>query len=293
MIFRSAKSSQVLGLDNVSVHFQRYGDGGPRVVLVHAIGFDHRTWEPILPALAGYEVVAVDLPGHGESGKPHDVDYGPYSLGSRMIRLLDELGWESAAFIGNSLGGGTSLAAALQAPERVKALALLNSVAFQQALPPLGRLASVPLVPHLSRIAPHLAVKLGLESCRHRWGSVSTERCTASRSYLRSAEGHGAFFRALRQLYGGDLSRMAEHYSEITCPTLVLHGERDPLIRLPHAAQLAETIPHAQFARLPHCGHFPQEECPEEVAKALRPFLEEVLGPKETHAETFPAASHS
>lgn len=273
-----ATTAPPVGLENVRVHFSRRGTSGPRVVLVHAIGFDHRTWDPILPFLEDrYEIVAVDLPGHGQSDKPGDVDYGPYSLGGRLIRLLDDLGWEDATFVGNSLGGGASLAAALRAPDRVRALALLNSVAYQKALPHLGRLASVPFLPLLSGIAPNLAVRLGLESCRHRWGSVSADRCTASRSYLRSAEGRSAFFRALRQLYGPDLGRMAERYPEIHCPTLVLHGERDPLIRLPHAARLAETIPQALLAKLPRCGHFPQEECPDQVGQTLRSFLDRAL----------------
>jgi len=271
-------SSPPPNLEHVRLHFSRYGSTGPKVVLVHAIGFDHRTWERILPTLEGrYEVVAVDLPGHGDSDKPGDVDYGPFALGARLIRLLDDLGWEEAAFVGNSLGGGASLAAALQAPERVRALALLNSVAFPQALPALGRLASVPFLPLLAGIAPHLAVRVGLESCRHRWGSVTVDRCSASRSYLRSVEGRGAFFRALRQLYGPDLARMAARYEEIHCPTLVLHGERDPLIRIPHAERLAQTIPNAEFARLVRCGHFPQEECPEQVASVMGEFLNRSL----------------
>lgn len=262
-------------LDDVRVHFQHYRGDGPRVVLVHAIGFDHHTWQPILPALTDrYDVVALDLPGHGASEKPPDADYGPLSLGARLIRLLDELGWDDAVFIGNSLGGGASLAAALQAPERVRGLGLLNSVGFRRGLPPVGRLAMVPLVPSLAGVAPPLAVRLGLASCRHARGSLTDERCTASRNYLRTRDGRAAFFRALRQLYGQDLEKMAAHYPSIECPALVLHGERDPLIRLSHAMQLAQTIPPAELVRLQRCGHFPQEECPRQVGDALREFLE-------------------
>jgi pimeloyl-ACP methyl ester carboxylesterase len=54
----------------------------------------------------------------------------------------------------------------------------------------------------------------------------------------------------------------------------VLHGEKDPLIRFSHAEHLVRTIPDAQLTRLARCGHFPQEECPEAVARAIVPFLE-------------------
>lgn len=275
---RSNRPTAGRDLADVFVHHARRGKGGPKLLLVHAIGFDHTTWELVLPYLEDrYDLALIDLPGHGSSDKPADADYGPLSLGRRVIAVLDELGWDRAALIGNSLGGGVSLAVALQAPARVAALALINSVGLRPGLPPLGRLASIPLLPAISGFAPSLAVQLGLESCRARWGSVTPARCAASRTYLRNPEGRGAFFRALRHLYGPDLEQMARNYGEIRCPTLVLHGDRDPLIRMRHAEQMARQIPGADLVRIPGCGHFPQEECPKEVGEPLRKFLDHAL----------------
>jgi len=275
---RSSKSPAGRDLADVFVHHARRGKDGPKVLLVHAIGFDHTTWEPILPYLEDrYDLALIDLPGHGASDKPAGADYGPLSLGRRVVAVMDELGWERAALVGNSLGGGVSLATTLAAPERVTALALVNSVGLRPGLPPLGRLAGIPFLPVLSGYAPTLAVRVGLESCRARWGSVSSARCASSRTYLRSPEGRSAFFQALRQLYGPDLEQMARHYSEIRCPTLILHGERDPLIRLRHAEQLSRVIHGAELVRIPGCGHFPQEECPEKVGIPLRRFLDHSL----------------
>jgi pimeloyl-ACP methyl ester carboxylesterase len=259
------------------LHYQQWGASGPRLLLVHAIGFDHRSWEGIIPALAErYRVTAVDLPGHGESDKPFGVDYGLRAMAARVARFIEELGWEDAILVGNSIGGGTSLATAVLAPERVRALALLNSVAFRTGLPYLGRLAFVPVLPLLGCYAPSLVVRLGLESVRGRWGTVSADRLSACNRYLRATEGRGAFFQMLRQLYGPDLDELAERYGEIRCPALVLHGERDPLIAVRHAETLAGTLPNAQLVRVPRCGHFPQEECPQEVLPPLLEFLERV-----------------
>ncbi|MCC2671697.1 MAG: uncharacterized protein K0Q72_4168 [Armatimonadetes bacterium] len=275
----SVPHSRLPGLDDVKVYHSLRGADGPRVLLIHAIGFDHRTWNLVLPHLEDrYRVAVLDLPGHGRSEKPPDADYGPWSLGQRVVRLLDELGWDDVALVGNSLGGGVSLAVTLQAPQRVRALALFNSVAFRWGLPPVGRLAAVPLLPAIARYVPVLGVRVGLETCRHRWGSVSVDQCAASREYLRTPEGRGAFFRALRHLYGPDLEWMSQRYREIQCSTLVLHGEKDPLIRLRHAERLAQTIPHAQLVRIPRCGHFPQEEAAPAVALELRKFLDRTVG---------------
>lgn len=267
------------GLHGTRIHYHRWGTTGPRVLLIHAIGFDHHSWKPIIPYLEDrYQLVALDLPGHGESEKPAGADYSLRSLSARVTGFLDELGWEDAILVGNSLGGGTSLAVAERAPERVKGLALCNSVAYRAALPILGRLALLPLVSMVSPLAPSFAVRVGLETVRASWGSVTSHRCSAVGRYFRSREGRSAFFQTLRQLYGADLAEMEPHYREIRCPTLVLHGEGDLLIRVRFAERLAREIPRAQLIRLPHCGHFPQEERPEETGRALRAFLDGVVG---------------
>ncbi len=262
-------------LQDARVAYHQWSDRGPRVLLLHPIGFNRQTWSLIAPQLAEqFTVVAADLPGHGESDKPVAVDYGIQAIGRRMVGLLDELGWDDAILVGNSLGGGTSLAVAELAPERVRGLALLGSVAFRSELPPLGRLAALPFLHYLTPVTPGIAIRLGLEYARGRRGSVTPDVCTSCGSYLRSAEGRVAFFRTLRQLYGPDLDRMSPHYREIKCPALVLHGRKDPLIRLRSGERLARELPNADLKVLQHCGHFPQEEEPGPVAALLLDFLQ-------------------
>lgn len=262
-------------LAKTRLHFARWGHRGPGLVFVHPIGFDHTTWDRIAPHFQHeYQIVAPDLPGHGRSDKPAAVDYGVLALGARLIKLLDELGWDDAVFVGNSIGGGASLAAAVLAPQRVKGLAVINTVAYGSGLPLVGRLAFVPVAPLVSCYAPSPFRRIGLDFARHGWGNTTSDRCDQAGRYLRDPAGRAAFFRTLRQLYGPDLDRMAGHYHQIRCPTLVLHGVNDPLIRLWHAEKLAAEIPTAELLRLPRCGHFPQEERPREVLGALTPFLD-------------------
>src|SRR4051794_34171777 len=271
----SGSESGMTDLSEARVHYILRGQSGPRVVLVHAIGFDHHSWDLVMPELAERcRVAALDLPGHGESDKPAGADYGLRNLGARLVQFLDELGWKDAILVGNSLGGGTSLSAALKAPERVRALALVNSVGFREGLPFVGRVAFLPFAPLVSCYTPGLAVRLGLEAVRGRWGSVTRDRCDACGVYFRNPEGRGAFFTALRALYGADLDHLAPRYGEIRCPTLILHGTRDLLIRFRYAERLARTIPGAELVPVPGCGHFPQEECPEIIGEKLEEFLD-------------------
>ena len=92
-------------------------------MLIHSGVTDRRMWEPQWPALTGrFRVVRLDLRGYGETPLPA----GPYSNARDVLRLLDELGVERAAFVGNSYGGRVALDVAALAPDRVTRLVLLS-----------------------------------------------------------------------------------------------------------------------------------------------------------------------
>ena len=268
-----------LSLSSARVHYRRWGTVGPRVVLLHPIGFDLNTWRLTVPFLVeGYQLAAVDLPGHGASDKPAGADYSIPSLAARMLEFLDELGWEDASFAGSSLGGGVSLAAAIRAPARVSSLVLCNSVAFSHGLPRwLGQLGQLPGMPFIFGRIPLPVMRTTLRFARGGCASVEKDTCERCTRYLHSQDGRLAFFRTLHSLYGSALDDMAEGYEGIRCPALILHGVRDPLIPLKHAEQLATVLPQSRLVRIPGSGHFPQEEDPERTGRAIRRFLDETL----------------
>jgi pimeloyl-ACP methyl ester carboxylesterase len=108
--------------------FELHGPGGrPAVVLIHGLGLTRQTWDGLLPALAkDYRVLAYDLYGHGESVAPPETPY--LSLFSQqLLGLMDELSLSRAALIGFSLGGMINRRFAMDHPERVSALVILNS----------------------------------------------------------------------------------------------------------------------------------------------------------------------
>ena len=265
------------GLDLTRLHSTRWGERGPRVLLLHAIGLSHQSWEGIAPQLGqSAQVVAVDLPGHGESDKPADADYGLRSLGRRVIQFLDELGWDDCILVGNSLGGGTSLSVALQAPERVRGLALFSSVGFRWGLPLVGRLAFLPVAPAICRFAPPPVTQLGLSVARRPMTFASRDQSARVTQYMRDHRGSRAFFATLQQLYGGDLDEMAEQYGRLPQRVMVAHGRQDLLLPYRHSEALARALPVAQLVPIDRCGHFPQEEQPAEVLKLLRQFVSEI-----------------
>jgi (E)-2-((N-methylformamido)methylene)succinate hydrolase len=101
--------------------------GAQVLVLVHGLGLTRATWDAFVPVLAQeYRVLTYDLSGHGESAKPLQRP-SLTVLSNQLLALLDELGIARAAIIGFSLGGMINRRFALDHPERVLALVILNS----------------------------------------------------------------------------------------------------------------------------------------------------------------------
>ena len=100
---------------------------GPALLLLHGLGCDHTTWEPVIDALARrYTVIAPDLLGHGRSAKPRaDYSLGGYANGMRDLVTL--LGIDKVTVVGHSFGGGVAMQFAYQFPERTERLMLVGS----------------------------------------------------------------------------------------------------------------------------------------------------------------------
>src|ERR1041384_3138458 len=109
------------------IAWREYGEG-PRVLfLVHGLLMDGRMFGKLAPALAarGNRVLAVDLPGHGESDQPHDMTaYSMTQYGRDIVALLDHRGRRQAVIGGTSLGANVALEVAVAQPGRVRALVL-------------------------------------------------------------------------------------------------------------------------------------------------------------------------
>ena len=117
---------------------------GPALLLLHGLGCDHTTWEPVIESLARrYTVIAPDLLGHGDSDKPRaDYSVGGYANGMRD--LLAVLGIDRVTVVGHSLGGGVAMQFAYQFPERTERLVLVAPGGFGPEVTPLIRVVTTP-----------------------------------------------------------------------------------------------------------------------------------------------------
>lgn len=273
--------------EHLSIHGHRIafrtGGSGPVLLLVHGMAGSSETWKRVLPALAQrFTVVAPDLIGHGESGKPRR---GEYSLGAHanVLRdLLHVLGHERATFVGQSLGGGVTMQLAYQFPELCERLVLVGSGG-------LGREVSLVIraltFPGAEYVFPLVCTPL-LRDLLNRtlsWFYAAGLRVAPAieemwRSYtsLAEAETRRAFFRTLHSvidLGGQAVSATDRLYLTSHVPTLILWGADDPIIPVSHAQSAHEAMPGSRLQIFNGVGHYPHCEDPERFVQAVVEFM--------------------
>ena len=255
------------------------GSGAP-VVALHGLGGTKGSFLPTVAALAGrFRLIAVDLPGFGDSDKPLRAAYDARYFAGAVVDLLDALEIDRAHLIGNSLGGRVALEVGLRHPDRVGGLALLApSLAWRRDRPwaPLLRLVRPEL--GLIQLAPRPVV----EGIVHRLIPGADDGWTAAgvdeflRSFLTPA-GRAAFYAAARQIYLEEPHGEQGFWSRLPAlqpASLFVWGRRDRLVPIAFARHVAEALPQARHLEL-DCGHVPQVERPRQTHAAVAELLRE------------------
>ena len=256
---------------------------GPAVLLVHGITSSLRTWSKVVPRLAeAHTVIAPDLLGHGASAKPRG-DYSLGSFASGLRDLLIALDQPRATVVGHSMGGGIAMQLAYQFPERVERLVLVNSGGLGREVSLLLRAATLPgaelVLPLLfgSPLFRPAGAALGralrvlgrrsdgdLEGMAH--GVASLRRREAQRAFLHTA-------RSIMDAGGQRVNATDRLYLAASMPSLIVWGERDPLIPADHGRTAHAAMPGSRLELFAEAGHFPFNDDPDRFADVLSDFI--------------------
>jgi pimeloyl-ACP methyl ester carboxylesterase len=269
------------------------GDG-PVVLLVHGMAGSSSMWKPSIPLLdPALTYVAPDLPGHGRSDKPR----GDYSLGAQASFLRDllvALGHDRVTVVGQSLGGGIALQFAYQYPERCERLALVCAGGLGQEVMPLLRGLTLPGVdllmplifqPFYRDAVNAFANTLARIGFRPAPVTVETWRSYTSLIDPRTRQ---AFLHTLRSVVdhkGQRVSATDRLYLASAMPTLIVWGDRDPIIPVSHAHRTHEAIPGSSLEIFEGSGHYPHCEDPVRFARVLSDFVSDTEPARLTHEE--------
>ena len=255
---------------------------GPPVILLHGLGATNASFLPTFWELSrDHRVIAPDLPGHGESGKPIRAYHAGF-YARWCAEFMDALGIERAVLIGNSMGGRIAIEVGFRYPERVDRIVCLAPAAaflkFRQWVPVVRLLR--PELALLPLVLPHSRVVRGARSLFYRPNKLPRSwHEGAADEFLRvfnTPRGRIAFFSALRQIYLDEAygkHGFWERLNSLAPPTLFVWGDHDRLVPAKFARHVARELPNARSVVLKDCGHVPQFEQPERTHKLIRQFL--------------------
>jgi pimeloyl-ACP methyl ester carboxylesterase len=286
--------SRTVDLDG-PVHYVDFGGpgDGPAVVLVHGLGGSHLNWDLFAPLLNQHaRVLALDLPGFGRS-EPGARTASVTANAVTLDRFLAEVVGEPAVLVGNSMGGMLSILAAGERPEAVAGLVLLDPAipGPRRALDPLVALMfAVYAVPFLgerflrsrrTRQSELIRVREMLTLCGVDPDTVPSEVIDRSVTLLEEREDvegmDRAFLAAARSLVRQlvDPRRYRKAMASIEAPVLLVHGDRDRLVPVAAARDIARRHPAWRYLELADVGHVPQLQVPERLAQDVLAWLDD------------------
>lgn len=258
------------------VNYLDYGDRDkPPVVLIHGLAGCWENWLANIEGLAeSFRVVALDLPGFGDSEMPAEAISIP-GYADTVAGLLDHLELRSAHLIGNSMGGMTSLQLALDHPSRVDHMVLVSPAGWStnelhDALPRIAGFAGL-IGGRVAANRESMVRRPKLRAQALRGVVAHPEKISAGMAYeLLGGTGTAGFAGALRALLAHDFR---DRLGEIRQPALFIWGRRDGVVSSRDILHFGERMPHAERIALRDTGHVAMVEHPEWFNQVAAQFL--------------------
>ena len=273
-----AARSRLIDVCGLELHVLEWNQAARSGVLLLHGGAAHAHWfDAVAGALGeGRHVVALDQRGHGESAWARPPAYATQDFAGDIVGVIDRLGWESAVLVGHSMGGHNAIACAAWHPDRVRGLVIVDS---RPAIPA-ERLAQMKergvrpprrhptleaavtafrLLPPDTIADPELLVHLARKSVAWRDGAVCLRFDPACYAARVPVDGWPLLPR-------------------IAAPTLVVRGERSPILPRVMAERLCAELPAARLVEIREAYHHLVLDRPESFAREVRHFLDGLGG---------------
>lgn len=280
--------------DGAKAHYRDQGDpAGLPVLLLHGSNSDLFTWAGWIPLLTPkYRIITVDLPGHGLTGRVPSDDYSMPAMEAFVDRFTAALHLNRYVVGGNSMGGNLAARLALDEPNHVLGLILVDAggvtvPGLKQDLPLGFKLARMPVVKYLLLwVTPK---NLVAEALKKSYGNPSLVTDAQIERYWMMQRHEGNRHASLKRFSLPEPRPLNTRLGHIVMPTLVLWGEADRLLPLEMGKVYVGNIAGAQAVYFPGVGHIPQEEIPEKSGAVVAAFLQRFDEP----APAAPATTHN
>lgn len=260
----------------------RTAGSGPGLVLLHGVTCCSETWEEIIAPLSRhFTVIAPDLLGHGRSAKPA-TEYSPGAYAAFVRDLLIGLEQTRVTVVGHSLGGGVAMQFSYLFPEMIERMVLVSSGGLGRELHGILRMAALPgadvVLPVIASARLRGIVDRGLGFL----GKLGLRAGTDAREMWRGfgtfvdADTRRAFFHTMRTVIdvGGQRAVATDRlYLASHMPTLIVWGEKDPILPVAHAKTAHQHIEGSRLEVFADAGHFPYLDNPLRFVSVLTDFI--------------------
>ena len=275
--------SRFVEVNGLKVHYKQAGQGEPYIILLHGFGASQFSWREVMEPLGRLgTVIAYDRPAFGLTDRPMSWQGdNPYSTRSNvelLIGLMDRLGIEKAILMGNSAGGTVATLTALEYPERVERLVLVDPAlgsggGFDS---PLARLLlATPQANHLGPLLVRSIQERGSEIILQAWHDPTRIPEGVMEGYRKPLQAEN-WDRALWHFTTAP--RPEKLYERVVAglsmPVMVVTGDDDRIVPTAQSVRLGRELPGAKLVVFERCGHVPQEECPQAFLAAVEPFTQ-------------------
>jgi pimeloyl-ACP methyl ester carboxylesterase len=263
--------ASTLKIDGAEIHLDTSGEGDP-VVLVHAGIADARMWDPTVQDLAtDHLVVRYDMRGYGHSTIPP----APFAHHDDLAAIFRALDLGPSIVIGASYGGEVAAALALEHPELVRGLVLINTLAGvrepSEQLRAGWRAVSAAMDRDDLPGAIEIESQMWVDGPHRQPGEVDPglrDRVTAM---------NAAIFARIDEVDAAEEREpdppVVDHLAEIAAPALIIVGTLDQPDAIASAETLAAGIPQATLVRIADAAHLPSMERPDVINRSVRQFL--------------------
>ena len=282
------KFSKEIRLENSQLdlfYFEAGETNSKNVIMIHGLGDEADTWRHVFHPLAEmYHVYAIDLPGYGRSDKP-DIDYSPQFFISTINDFIKSKSIQKTILMGSSLGAIISQEYALQHPQKIVGIVLLDGGLIQREsmLDWSLQLMRVPLLGEWLYTRLRKNPDAAFDSLRNVYHDLD-KMPEKDRDFLyirvnKRVWDDGqrrAYFSTLRNLthwIKGSQEGLVERLQRFNIPTLVISGKFDQLFPGENADALIEAQPNAKKVVISNAGHLPHQEAPQAVIDNLLTWL--------------------
>lgn len=264
-------ASKFLDVNGHRIHYRDEGRGEV-VVLLHGTASSLHTWDSWAEHLkVSFRVIRMDLPGFGLSGPNQNHSYEVSDDVEFLSGFLQELNIESAHLAGSSLGGRIAWQYALDRPDQVRSLTLMNALGYpQEKWPPPIELAQWPVIDTLmENFSPRFMYKVGLKDVYFDDTMVTDALVDRYFELSRYPGNLSAFPRRVKARLDKDSSLI----SGISTPTLIIWGQEDLYFPVESAHRFKKDIHGSELVVFKGVGHLPMEEAPLESVQRFREFV--------------------